>query len=219
MSFQEFIFIGADVFTVGKVSSSIPPPKSIRCTTNLPVKGFKIDIRFVLDKAGKTYDVDATGLGQDGKDDKILRNEGKLVREGKDLVDCLLSTLHSQVHNHILGWIIQIDVRESMGIIVHIHIQLTQSLLSAAEGEISTVHLAANGVYLGYLNFDNQRYASLQQSSRGISDDEDERIDINLYNWYSHMLQTYKLLPTVHQKDDVIGTCFQSMSNQHNIKY
>lgn len=33
------------------------------------------------------------------------------------------------------------------------------------------------------------------------------------------MLQTYKLLPTVHQKDDVIGTCFQSMSNQHNIKY
>ncbi|KAI9493825.1 hypothetical protein BDB00DRAFT_356739 [Zychaea mexicana] len=73
------------------------------------VKGFKIDIRYVVDKNGKTYDLGAAELGKDGASCKIIQDEGKLTREGKDVVDSLLKTLHESNHRHVLSWIIQID--------------------------------------------------------------------------------------------------------------
>ena len=73
------------------------------------MKGFKIDLRFVGDKNGTTYDLGAAECGKDGSESKLLLDEGKLVREGKDVVDCLLETLHESNHKHVMSWHVQID--------------------------------------------------------------------------------------------------------------
>ncbi|KAI9260594.1 hypothetical protein BDA99DRAFT_404513, partial [Phascolomyces articulosus] len=51
------------------------------------VKGFNIDLRFVGDKNGISYDLGAGECGKDGSEAKLLHDESKLGREGKDVVD------------------------------------------------------------------------------------------------------------------------------------
>ena len=57
------------------------------------IKGFKIDIRFVMDVDGKEIDLAAARVAKDDSKNKTMLDEGKLTREGKDIVDNLVDIL------------------------------------------------------------------------------------------------------------------------------
>ncbi|KAG0748566.1 hypothetical protein G6F62_006804 [Rhizopus arrhizus] len=57
------------------------------------IKGFKIDIRFVMDVDGKEIDLAAARVAKDVSKNKTMLDEGKLTREGKDIVDNLVDIL------------------------------------------------------------------------------------------------------------------------------
>lgn len=54
------------------------------------VRGFKIDIRFVVDVGEKEVDLAAAEIAKDESKYKTIMDQGKLVREGKDIVDNLV---------------------------------------------------------------------------------------------------------------------------------
>lgn len=57
------------------------------------VKGFKIDIWFVVDVDGKEIDFAAAEVAKDDSKNKPILDEGKLTREGNDIVNNLVDIL------------------------------------------------------------------------------------------------------------------------------
>ncbi|EIE78595.1 hypothetical protein RO3G_03299 [Rhizopus delemar RA 99-880] len=51
------------------------------------IKGFKIDIRFVVDVGRKEIDVAVAEVAKNDSKDKTISDQEKLLREGKDIVD------------------------------------------------------------------------------------------------------------------------------------
>ncbi|KAG2229761.1 hypothetical protein INT48_004765 [Thamnidium elegans] len=54
------------------------------------VAGFKVDFRIILDADNNEYDVGAGEAARDNANTKLHHDLGKLLREGKDVLDCLL---------------------------------------------------------------------------------------------------------------------------------
>lgn len=89
--------------------------------------GFKIDLRFIYDTDEDEYDVGAGEVARDNNDKKLIHDLGKLVREGKDVLDGLLHiVMDDKVAKDLSAWVIQI---------------------SALQGEVASTHLAENGAY------------------------------------------------------------------------
>ena len=72
---------------------------------------FKIDCRFVHDYNGQEYDLGAGELSKhDPGDDKLFGDEGKLIREGKEVVDGLAYTLCGSLSDQeFKGWLLQLN--------------------------------------------------------------------------------------------------------------
>ncbi|KAL9553412.1 hypothetical protein MBANPS3_003297 [Mucor bainieri] len=88
---------------------------------------FKIDIRFVVDHNGTEIDVASGEVAKHDGNKKVIDDEGKLCREGKDIVDNLLNMVSFQKSNSCVGWTIQIAGSSCL---------------------IASVHLAENGLYV-----------------------------------------------------------------------
>lgn len=91
--------------------------------------GFKIDFRFIFDVNDVEYDVGAGEAARGASEcDKMHKDLGKLLREGKDIVDGNLNNVFDPSTVRMAGApIIQI---------------------SSLVAEFSTVHLADNGLYI-----------------------------------------------------------------------
>ncbi|GAA5811609.1 hypothetical protein MFLAVUS_005049 [Mucor flavus] len=113
---------------VGETSNSYTTSKKTDMYGSKTV-GFKIDIRFVTSINDKVFDVGAAEAAKlDPMTDKIIEDEGKLLREGKDIVDkSLLTVLLEKSTPHVTGWVIQ---------------------LSGLTGHIYSIHLAKPGLYV-----------------------------------------------------------------------
>ncbi|KAI7852316.1 hypothetical protein BDC45DRAFT_537539 [Circinella umbellata] len=74
------------------------------------IKAFKIDIQFLYDLNGNEYDVSAGEGAREAIDEaKILHDKSKLLREGKDVLDGILSTvIHEDNAKNVIGHAIQI---------------------------------------------------------------------------------------------------------------
>lgn len=72
---------------------------------------FKIDMRFIFDHGDKEYDVATGELSKIFLDDqKLFSDEGKLVREGKEVLDGLLfSIVGKKADCEVGGWILQLS--------------------------------------------------------------------------------------------------------------
>ncbi|ORZ12016.1 hypothetical protein BCR42DRAFT_356875 [Absidia repens] len=93
------------------------------------VSGFKIDLRFVYDSKDKQeFDVGAGESARSSQDDKLAHDLGKLTREGKDVLDGLVCVaLDDEQGVDCSGWVLQ---------------------LSGMQGQIASVHLAGDGLYV-----------------------------------------------------------------------
>lgn len=99
--------------------------------------GFKIDIRFVYDGQGDEYDVGT----KDNESNKLYHNLGKLVREGKDVLDGMLHAILNNEHaNEASAWIIQI---------------------CGLQGQTSSIHLVSDGLYVAIPQFKLQFPSSI----------------------------------------------------------
>lgn len=108
--------------------------------------GFKIDIRFVTCINGKYFDVGAVEAAKiNPLTVKIIDDEGKLLHEGKDIVDKLLQiVLLKKETPQVIGWTIQ---------------------LSGLSGRIYTIHLAKPGLYVAIPQSPIQFPSKLSSSS------------------------------------------------------
>lgn len=97
-------------------------------------KGFKIDLRFLIDQRGKEYDLEAGEIARNDSKDMLVGDEGKLAREAEDVLDHLLWSLWVYASNMSLkeGYSPPRTVSNDQLIATHV--------------EVSTVHLIANGV-------------------------------------------------------------------------
>lgn len=75
------------------------------------VKGFKIDLRFIVDSEKTGVRPGAGEIAKDDTVDKLFGDEGKLVREAKDVVDHLLLSLPAGSHVNIMGGMLQITCK------------------------------------------------------------------------------------------------------------
>ncbi|KAG0768500.1 hypothetical protein G6F26_006016 [Rhizopus arrhizus] len=92
------------------------------------VKGFKIDLRFIYDTEEDEYDVGAGEAAKTNNDDKLLQDLGKAIRESKDVLDGLLNiVMEDSIAKSLSAWFVQI---------------------CGLQGEIASVHLAFNGLYV-----------------------------------------------------------------------
>ncbi|CAO3655755.1 unnamed protein product [Mucor hiemalis] len=92
------------------------------------VKGFKIDIRVVYHLNGADYDLLNGEVASYDGDEKIIMNEGKLTREGKEIQDTLVRSGCSS----LFPWICQ-----------HVGSNI----------DVSTFHLTALGLYVALPRF------------------------------------------------------------------
>lgn len=90
------------------------------------VAGFKIDMRILLDTAKEECDVGAAELAKDAAIDEILEDEGK------DVIDHLVKLHITDNAEELLSFVVQ---------------------LSGCQGEISSIHLASNGLYVAVPQF------------------------------------------------------------------
>ncbi|KAG1148352.1 hypothetical protein G6F37_005760 [Rhizopus arrhizus] len=91
-------------------------------------KGFKIDLRFIYDTEEDEYDVGAGEAAKTNNDDKLLQDLGKVIRESKDVLDGLLNiVMEDSIAKSLSAWFVQI---------------------CGLQGEIASVHLAFNGLYV-----------------------------------------------------------------------
>ncbi|KAI8378914.1 hypothetical protein BD560DRAFT_307476, partial [Blakeslea trispora] len=54
------------------------------------IRGFKTDIRFLVDVGRKEIDVAVAEVAKDDNKNKTISDQGKLSREGKDIIDNLV---------------------------------------------------------------------------------------------------------------------------------
>ncbi|CAO3618345.1 unnamed protein product [Cunninghamella blakesleeana] len=94
------------------------------------VYGFKIDARILVDVNNEEFDLATLEAAKDDEDAKIIDDLGKLIREAKDNEDKLIEVVDEENKNKsesCFTWLIQ---------------------LSGATCQISTIHLASNGLYV-----------------------------------------------------------------------
>ncbi|CAO3642147.1 unnamed protein product [Cunninghamella blakesleeana] len=113
---------------VGESINSITTDNKQLLYDDANIHGFKVDLRFVFDGDDDEYDLAAGEVAKNNNDDKICKDHGKLLREGKDALDGLIKIF---LNDHDLkfasSWIIQI---------------------SGLHGQISSIHLAESGLYV-----------------------------------------------------------------------
>ncbi|KAG2219646.1 hypothetical protein INT45_012347, partial [Circinella minor] len=91
-------------------------------------RAFKIDLRFIFDTEKVEYDVGAGESSREPVASKIFHDLGKLLREGKEVLDGILGCVLDDVTaERASGWIIQI---------------------CGLQGQISSLHLIRNGLYV-----------------------------------------------------------------------
>ncbi|KAI9494133.1 hypothetical protein BDB00DRAFT_742631, partial [Zychaea mexicana] len=49
--------------------------------------GFKVDCRLLVDVTNEEHDMITIEVAKDDEDEKIINDMGKLIREGKDILD------------------------------------------------------------------------------------------------------------------------------------
>jgi hypothetical protein len=100
------------------------------------VSGFKVDLRFIVEKDGQEYDICSVEAACNAQaDTKVLSDEGKLNREMKDHLDAMIETMGNATTTatELCGWGIQII---------------------GASCLIRSLHLADNGLYVAIHHFD-----------------------------------------------------------------
>lgn len=87
--------------------------KSVMYADNKNVYGFEVDIRFVYDQQEHETDVASGEIAKDTTSvDKLFMDEGKLIREGKDILDDMLrNAIEEYAHERLACWMIQIAGR------------------------------------------------------------------------------------------------------------
>ena len=117
------------MFVAGECVNGLTSEQKQNLYNDNSIFGFKIDFRFVFDVNDVEYDVGAGEAARGVSDcDKMHKDLGKLLREGKDIVDGNLNNVFDPSTVRIAGApIIQI---------------------SGLVAEFSTVHLADNGLYI-----------------------------------------------------------------------
>jgi hypothetical protein len=115
------------------------------------VKGFKIDFRILFDADGVDYDVGAGEAARNNDNAKLYHDLGKLLREGKDVLDSLLLNT-----NHAT------EVSQSGACMMQV---------SGLQAELSSIHLAGDGLYVavpqGKLCFPSL-FSSLTEFSKSL---------------------------------------------------
>ncbi|KAI9265574.1 hypothetical protein BY458DRAFT_417898, partial [Sporodiniella umbellata] len=91
------------------------------------VKGFKIDLRFVVDVNGKEIDLAAAEVAKDDSKSKTISDQGKLTREGKGTVDNLVGILSNTDQKPRRAYLFQIISNACI---------------------VSTLDIACNGLYV-----------------------------------------------------------------------
>ncbi|CAO3649660.1 unnamed protein product [Cunninghamella blakesleeana] len=90
--------------------------------------GFKIDVRFIYDGEDDEYDIGVGELAIDSKEKKLYHDLGKLLREGKDVLDGMLRLIiNEEQASTATAWVIQ---------------------LCGLQGHVSSIHLTKNGLYV-----------------------------------------------------------------------
>ncbi|KAG2235353.1 hypothetical protein INT48_004972, partial [Thamnidium elegans] len=117
-----FICSGESINSVSTVN------KEEQYESSKSVKGFKIDLRFIYDTEEDEYNVGAGEAAKTNDDDKLLHDLGKVIRESKDVLDGLLNiVMEDNIAKSLSAWFVQI---------------------CGLQGEIASVHLAFNGLYV-----------------------------------------------------------------------
>ncbi|CAO3595505.1 unnamed protein product [Absidia cylindrospora] len=100
------------------------------------VSGFKVDLRFIVEKDGQEYDICSVEAACNAQaDTKVISDEGKLNREMKDQLDAMIEMMGNATTTatELCGWGIQII---------------------GASCLIRSLHLADNGLYVAIHHFD-----------------------------------------------------------------
>ncbi|KAI9274295.1 hypothetical protein BDA99DRAFT_234417 [Phascolomyces articulosus] len=72
------------------------------------IVGFKIDGRLLVDGTKQEYDNLPIEVAKDEEDKKIINDMGKLIREGKDILDQLHNNIQKNEDGEVLCFIIQV---------------------------------------------------------------------------------------------------------------
>ncbi|KAI7855370.1 hypothetical protein BDC45DRAFT_605022 [Circinella umbellata] len=96
------------LLTVDYSGESVSRHSSITKKNTYPDKkntvSFKIDCRFMYDYNGQEYDLGVGELSkQNPGDDKLFGDKGKFLREGKEVIDGLTSTLYGRHNDELDG--------------------------------------------------------------------------------------------------------------------
>ena len=116
--------------------------------------GFKIDIRLVYDGQEHQLDVSAGEIAKNtAAEKKVFMDQGKLLRESKDILDYLIQNASDEnAHEKLSCFMIQIAgtsvVIASNSICVKRSIILNDVLVIGMCGEISSIHMAKPGKYV-----------------------------------------------------------------------
>ncbi|KAL1925945.1 hypothetical protein VTP01DRAFT_7223 [Rhizomucor pusillus] len=110
--------------------------KSVMYADNKNVYGFEVDIRFVYDQQEHETDVASGEIAKDTTSvDKLFMDEGKLIREGKDILDDMLrNAIEEYAHERLACWMIQIA--GLVGQISSIHMVKPGSYVAVPQGKI-----------------------------------------------------------------------------------
>ncbi|KAI7847203.1 hypothetical protein BDC45DRAFT_24180 [Circinella umbellata] len=94
-----------------KAGESVPLPSTLNkdnlYSEQKNITRFKIDCRLLVDITNEEYDIIPIEVAKDDEDKKIINDMGKLIREGKDVLDNLHNNI-SKDHDEVFCFIIQI---------------------------------------------------------------------------------------------------------------
>ncbi|KAI9321864.1 hypothetical protein BX666DRAFT_2023947 [Dichotomocladium elegans] len=152
------LFAGTHISTrIAETSNAFTATNKQAIYANDPhhATAFKIDIRFVHNcpHTSRMIDIAAAEAALDGSaNDKIIKDNAKLLREGKDILDGLLNiSLEQHAANAMMGIVIQLD---------------------GFQGAVSSIHLDQDGVYVA-LPRQRLQYPRSTSSLRRFSDTVD----------------------------------------------
>ncbi|KAG1451405.1 hypothetical protein G6F56_008098 [Rhizopus delemar] len=95
--------------------------------------GFKIDARLLLDIGDEEHDLVALEVAKDDKDNKIIQDSAKLLREAKDDLNNLIEILSTSYDEQVFTWSFQVS---------------GEGYVLCANCHISTSHIASDGLYV-----------------------------------------------------------------------
>lgn len=135
-------------FTVSSSESCNPSTAAKKKTTYSEAKNviaFKIDVRIVCCYNGVNYELVNGEAACHSGDDKIVQDEGKLTREGKDIQDCFVENQCSTLFPFMLQ-------------------------LVGPSIDISTLHLTAPGLYISLPRYNVALPASIPELEKVVPD-------------------------------------------------